>query len=263
MRTLDELLKGGLILRPYRGHWELADKTVAIQADPRGLVGIHDLLLVGQFWPTKGHPAWHKTPTTGSDGTSAPVAPVGPDPEPVGTWDWSKATYEPDGRYWELRLAWRDRWMRVRWHPGPAGEPGTLTVGIPAERSPIEFEEMGNLEGWLTAHTDPLDAGRKFEMRKVGINRDMWLWELDGLRSIRLRAWTNGFRQIYQKYRLMVRDEAHLTLREMSLRDGVEAIMGLSPTALLAKAVAGEAQKAQDEPERPAPPRPPPTDIYG
>lgn len=244
-RELSALIGAGLVEKPFHGHYRLKDQSLRLAADPNGVTGIHDLLCVGTNWPD--------APTTGSAGPRFPV----------GRWDWSRATFDAESKQYELRLMWGTRWVRFTWSPSTS----VVTLNVPAERRPIEFEEMSELMGWIQALTDPLDGGKKFELRKVGINRDLWLWELDGLRSIRLRAWTNAFRQIYQKYDRMVRDEVHLTLKELALRDGLEAIMGMSPTALLAKSVAGEAALREAEEKLAkalqAPPAAPPVDGTG
>lgn len=216
-RHLEYLTDSGAVHSPHYGHYEVVSKNLTIDHDPAGRLGLHDILLVGYEWPSEGTRPPEPTLPQGSFG------------------EWQST---PGNNYLEQVKWWKDRAVGFRWWPGTR----TLNVSLPADRNPLEFEEAERFMGWLEGVCYPIDPGEHLELRKIGVHRDYYKWELDGIKKVRLTAWANAYRQVYQKYEEMVRDEVHLSLHELKLKEAVELISGTSPTAQIAKAVEALAQ---------------------
>lgn len=256
-RVLEGLVSSKVVEKAYYGHYRLTQPLPKLTRDPSGVLGVHGLTLVGENWPSLARSPY----LLGSDGTLAENLPLGH----FGKWEPTGGDFLEHFRFWGARA------VRFRWFPGA----GTLVIYLSASQNPLDYEEMTDFVGWLRGICDPLDPEQKLELRHLGLNRDHRRWELDGFQRIRLVAWKNAFRQVYQKRKEIVRDEAHLTLRELTLGEAVEMIAGVSPAALIAKAIAGaatieeararldEAAKKLTEKAEPPPIRPDSQSGYG
>ena len=229
-RHLRMLVDGGVVREAYRGRYVLAHGTPEIQNDPNGKMGVHDILLIGEDWPCEGVPVpeeWPEGLTTTRQPTSTP--------KPTGAF----GPLQPveNTVFWECVHFWGHRAVGFRFNPTTR----TLQVSLPADRAPLEFEEIEQFWGWLEAMVGGEFNRDKLYLRKIGVHVDYWRWELDGIHKVRLTAWVNAYRQVYQKFRDLIRDEIHLTLRELKLKEAVELLGEMSPTAQVARATLTEA----------------------
>lgn len=229
-RHLRMLVNGGVVKEPYRGRYVLAHGTPEIQTDPNGKMGLHDILLVAEDWPCEAPPGPESWPD-GLTTTRPPTLTL----RPLGAF----GPLQPVERtvFWEATHFWGHRAVGFRFNPNTR----TMQVSLPADRAPLEFEEVEQFWGWLEAMVSGERNRDLLFLRKVGVHVDYWRWELDGLHKVRLTAWVNAYRQVYQKFRDLIRDEIHLTLKELKLKEAVELLGEMSPTAQVARATLVEA----------------------
>jgi hypothetical protein len=108
----------------------------------------------------------------------------------------------------------------------------TILVQLSATNNPLTFEEFNGFCFWLFgwgAREKILD--HTWEVKQWGWNVDFVNLDItkSGFKRLTLRAFRNDWFQIYQKHKDVVRFEAHLNPRDMSLTDMqrcVQMLMG-------------------------------------
>ncbi len=206
-RYLSLFVKLGWLAAPVRGLYTFAPGTPDLVRDPRGIPGVHGLVLVSRNWPRDLLRA-----ALGAHFGAELVAPGVPFRRRNGSFN---------GRH-----------VAFCYYPGS----GQVRIEVPANPDPIRPEEFPELLGWLTAILQPLDGGSLWVVQ-IGLHVDYPDIELKGVQGVQLRACTTTILQLYQKQRDLLRYEAHLNPKELNLRAAVEILWEGSPTARLERAL--------------------------
>lgn len=231
-RWLRSLVMAGLLEGPVDGIFQFRPKAPDLIRDPRGIPGIHGLVIESRNWPADrlrvviGH-------RFGAD----KVAPG--------------ATQ----RRWSG--AFNGRLVRFCYYPGT----GQVRVEIPSSSFPIHPEDLPELLGWLSGTFSPFDGGALWVV-EIGVHSDYPDVQLKGIAAVQLRPCVGAILQLYNKRADLLRREAHLYPRELSLERAVEVLWGESPTARLERAMrdALEVARLQAGARRPSRPPSPPSD---
>lgn len=105
---------------------------------------------------------------------------------------------------------------------------GRLEFFIGCSKHPVSYLEFRDIVSYVEAKMDFFGPFENQLITQIGINKDYKMIDLDGVRSLRLKEYSNAWFQIYKKESLgCVRFESHVAPK-ISLRDAFLLLEGLS-----------------------------------
>lgn len=128
-----------------------------------------------------------------------------------------------DGQWYRRFWLSEDRDVTVTLHSN-----GTLEMFIGCSKHPVNYLEFRDILNYIQGRIDFLAPFSNQIVTQIGINKDYKLLELDGVRKLRLKEYSNAWFQIYRKESIgSVRFESHMAPR-LELKDAFLILESLS-----------------------------------